>query len=173
MNEILLQIISLGALLLIAKIFILIILNMFKIKYPFKNLVSRYRLELLFLISLMGTVGSLLLSIYFKLEACELCWYQRIFLFVMPVITAIALIKKDMSAHIYVYYLALIGLGIALYHSLLQSKLFASDSVFCNPFAAVDCAVPSFTYFGFVTVPVISFAVFLLISYIAYAPNKK
>ncbi len=173
MNEILLKIISLGALLIIIKIFILIILDIFKIKYPGKDFVARHRLEYLFFISLLGTVGSLLLSIYFKLEACELCWYQRIFLFVIPVITAIALIKKDMSARIYVYYLALIGLCIAFYHSLIQSKLFASDSIFCNPFAAVDCAVPSFTYFGFVTVPVISFAVFLLISYIAYVPNKK
>jgi disulfide bond formation protein DsbB len=173
MNEILLQIFSLGAILIIIKVLLLIILDTLRVKYPFKDTVSKYRLELLFLISLMGTVGSLLLSIYFKLEACELCWYQRMFLFVIPIIATIALIKKDVSARIYIYYLALIGLSIATYHSLLQSKIFASDSVFCNPLAAVNCAVPSFTYFGFVTVPVISFSVFLLISYLAYAPNKK
>jgi hypothetical protein len=57
--------------------------------------------------------------------------------------------------------------------SFLQSKIFSSGEVFCNPNAAINCAIPYFTYFGFVTVPVISFAVFFLISYIAYAPNKK
>lgn len=173
MNDLFLKIISLGAILIIVKVTILIILNIFKINYPFKDLVSKYRLEFIFLISLMGTVGSILLSVYFKLAACELCWYQRVFLFVIPVISAIAIMKNDTKGYIYAYYLSLIGLTFSTYHSLIQSKIFASDNVFCNPTALIDCATPAFTYFGFVTVPVIAFSVFYLISYIAYAPNKK
>jgi disulfide bond formation protein DsbB len=173
MNDIILKIISLGALLIIVKVTVLIILDLCKVKYPFKNIVPKYRLELIFLISLMGTVGSILLSVYFKLAACELCWYQRVFLFVIPVISAIALIKNDTKAYVYVYYLSLIGLIFSTYHSLIQSKIFASDNVFCNPTVLIDCTTPAFTYFGFVTVPVIAFSVFYLILYIAYAQNKK
>ncbi len=173
MNELILKIISLFAILIIIKVFVLILLNIFNIKYPYRNFISKYRLELLFIISLGATVGSLLLSFYFKLATCELCWYQRAFLFCLPVISAIALLKKDVHARIYVLSLALIGLAFSIYHSFLQSNIFSSDAVFCNPNAAINCAIPYFTYFGFVTVPIISFSMFLLISYVAYAPNKK
>lgn len=173
MNETILKIISLFAILIIIKVTLCIILDLFKIKYPFRDLISKYRLEFIFLISLMGTVGSILLSVYFKFAACELCWYQRMFLFSIPVISAIALIKNDTKAYVYAYYFALIGLLFSTYHTLIQSKIFASDTVFCNPTSLVDCATSAFTYFGFVTVPVIAFSVFYLISYLAYVQNKK
>lgn len=168
MNDIILKVISLGAILIILKVMILTILDVFNIKYPMKDIVPKYRLEFLFLISLMGTVGSLLLSLYFKLAACELCWYQRIFLFTIPVISLIALLKNDVKAKAYVFWLSLIGFCFALYHTLLQSGLFSRDTVFCNPNSFIDCSVPSFVYFGFVTVPVISCAVFLVLLYVSY-----
>jgi len=173
MNDILLKIISLGAILIILKIFILTILNLFNIKYPMKDVISKYRMEFLFIISLFGVVGSLLLSIYFKLAACELCWYQRVFLFAIPVITLIALIKNDIKAHVYVFWLSVIGFCFALYHTLLQSGLFVRDTVFCNPNSFIDCSIPSFVYFGFVTVPVISCAVFLLLLFVSYESKQR
>jgi hypothetical protein len=102
MNDILLKIISLGALVIILTVTVFIILDICKIKYPFKDALATYRLELIFLLSLCGTVGSILLSVYFKLSACELCWYQRVFLFAIPVISTIALIKNDTKAYVYV-----------------------------------------------------------------------
>lgn len=173
MNDILLKIISLGAILLILKIIILIMLDFFRVKYPMKDLISKYRLEFLFFVSLFSTVGSLLLSVYFKLAACELCWYQRVFLFSIPVITLIALIKKDIKAQVYVFWLSLIGFCLALYHSLLQSGLFNKDTVFCNPSSFIDCSVPSFVYFGFVTIPIIACAVFLALLYISYESKQR
>jgi disulfide bond formation protein DsbB len=168
MNETLLKIISLGAILIIIGLLIHIIFNFFSIKKPTKKIIELYRLELLFLISLMGTVGSLLLSIYFKLAACELCWYQRVFLFCIPIIAAVALIKKDIKAHVYIFWLSFVGMLFALYHTLIQTKIFTSDAVFCDPNAIVNCAIPAFTYYGFVTVPVISLALFLLLLTISY-----
>lgn len=174
MNEILLKFISFGALILLIALFVHIILDILKVRHITKRLISTYRLELLFLISLMGTVGSLLLSIYFKLEACELCWYQRVFLFALPIVTAIALLKKHIHAHVYVFWLSITGLLFALYHSLLQSGVFSSgNAVFCNPNSIIDCSVPAFTYFGFITIPVIAFSIFLLLAYISYESKQK
>lgn len=168
MNELLLKSISLGAIGIIVFSSVYIVLHIFNVSNPVKTFFHEHRIKVLFAVSLMGTAGSLLLSLYFKLEACELCWYQRMFLFTIPVITLIALIKKEYKAHIYVYWLSLIGLCFALYHSLLQSKLFTADTVFCNPYNVIDCTIASFTYFGFVTIPVISFSVFILLICIAY-----
>lgn len=172
MNDLLLKFISLGAIFLIVLSLTHIILNSFKASHPSKNFFSKYRLKLLFFVSTVAVMGSLLLSFYFKLAACELCWYQRIFLFPIPVITLIALMKKDYKAHVYVYWLSVIGLFFASYHSLLQSKLFATNTVFCNPNNVVDCAIAAFSYFGFVTIPVISFSVFILLTCIAHESEK-
>lgn len=168
MQEILLKLISLGALALLFVSFIYIILLIFKIKNPIRKIISLYRIEFLFIFSLMSVVGSLLLSIYFKLAPCELCWYQRVFLFSTPIITGIALLKKHTTAHVYVFWLSIIGIIFSAYHTLLQSKIFTNDTVFCNPNAAVDCSVSAFTYFGFVTVPLIAFSVFLVLILISY-----
>lgn len=172
MNDLFLKFISLGAIFLIIFSFVHIVLNNFRVSHPSKNFFSKYRLKLLFFVSTVAVVGSLLLSFYFKLVACELCWYQRIFLFPIPVITLIALIKKDYKAHVHVYWLSIIGLFFALYHSLLQSRLFVTDTVFCNPNNIIDCAIATFTYFGFVTIPVISFSVFILLICIAHESEK-
>lgn len=172
MQETLLKLISLNSGILIVCLFVYIFLEIFKIKNPVKKLIADNRLELLFLFSLAGTVGSILLSIYFKLEPCELCWYQRLFLFSTPVITFIALLKKEKTSHVYVFWLSLIGLCISMYHSLLQSKIFAADTLFCNPGSTIDCSIPAFTYYGFITVPVIAFAVFFLLVVVSYDSKR-
>jgi disulfide bond formation protein DsbB len=172
MQETLLKLISLGSIGIIVCLFIYIFLEIFKIKNPIRKLISDNRLQLLFLFSLGGTVGSILLSLYFKLEPCELCWYQRVFLFCTPVITFIALLKKEKTAHIYIFWLSLMGLCVSIYHSLLQSKIFVADTLFCNPGSTIDCSIPAFTYYGFVTVPVIAFAMFLLLVVVSYDSKR-
>jgi hypothetical protein len=95
------------------------------------------------------------------------------FLFSIPIIMAVAIVKEDIKAYMYAFYLSLVGILFSTYHALIQAKIFASDPVFCSPDALVDCATPIFTYFGFVNIPVIAFSVFYLILYLVYVPNKK
>lgn len=174
MTEILLKTISLISILIIAKIIIVTILDMLHIKYPFKDFVKKYQMHCLFAITTIGTLGSLYLSMILALPVCNLCWYQRMFLFPLPILILIALIKKDFKAHIYVFYFALIGALFALYHAILQSGIFVRDTVFCNPNSAIiDCSIPDFTYFGFVTIPVLSFAVFIFILYVSSPLFRK
>jgi disulfide bond formation protein DsbB len=150
-----------------------VLIEIFKVKNPVKNFILKYRFKLISVVSCASVIGSILLSVYFKLAPCELCWYQRLFLFTIPIISIISLWKKDQIAHLYVFVLSTIGAGFALYHSLIQLSVFKADSVFCNPGAVVDCALPAFTYFGFVTVPVISFATFTLLMILSYAYTRE
>ncbi len=174
MTDIVLKIISFISILIIIKFFLLLILDIFKVQYPFKNLVLQYRLHFLFIISTVGVLGSLFLSAILGLQVCNLCWYQRIFLFPIPILALIGIYKQDAHTRLYIFALSLVGFGFAWYHSLLQSSIFKRDAVFCNPNSTlIDCSIPSFTYFGFVTVPVISAAIFILISYVAYTKSKK
>lgn len=173
MQETLLKLFALGTIALLAFCAVFLILELFKIKNPIKSLLFKAQTETIFFVSLFATGGSMLLSIYFQLAPCDLCWWQRMFLFPIPVIMFIATIRKDIGARVYAFALAVVGMLFAIYHSMLQLNVFKKDSVFCNPNSLVDCSVPDFVYYGFVTIPVMSFAVFLLLLIISYAYTKK
>ncbi len=173
MQESLLKLFSLGTIALLVFCVVFIILEIFKIKNPAKELILKAQNETIFFVSLFATTGSMLLSIYFQLAPCELCWYQRMFLFPIPIIAFIATLKKDLNARVYMFALSVVGILFATYHSFLQLNILKSVPVFCNPDAPVDCSVPQFIYYGFVTVPVMSFAVFLFLLITTYAYTKK
>lgn len=169
MQESFLKLMSLGTIGIFIGIFAYLLLEIFRIKNPIKSFIIKNQLVILFFTSLIATAGSLSLSIYFKLAPCELCWYQRVFLFTTPIIAWLAVYKNDLNARLYIFILSIFGASVALYHALIQSNVFKGDSIFCNPVSAgVDCSVPVFVYYGFVTVPVISLAVFGLMMILSY-----
>ncbi len=167
MQDYILQFFSLGAIGLLIFCIASITLSFSGSRIPSK-LYSKIQGELIFFISLFGSMGSILLSVYFGLAPCELCWYQRTMLFSIPIISGIALYRHDTGARVYAFALSIVGVIIAIYHTILQTGLLGLNAAFCNPGSPVDCAVPTFVHFGFVTVPLISLAVFLLIAVIAY-----
>lgn len=171
-DEPLLKLISLGALGLLAACAIFMLLELFKVKNPARNLIVAYRHQTIFFFSLFATASSLFLSLYFQLAACELCWYQRIFLFPIPLISFIAVLKNDANARLYTLWLSIVGFAIAIYHSLLQGGIIKGAPVFCNPASPIDCANPYFVYYGFVTIPVISAITFLTLIILSYVREK-
>lgn len=173
MQETLLKLFSLGTIALLICEMVFIALIYFKKDISYLKFVKQFQNEILFYVSFVAVIASILLSVYFNLAPCELCWYQRMCLFPIPLIAGIALLKKDISARQYIFGLSLVGVVIALYHSILQMNLFKTVSVFCNPLSAVDCATPDFIYFGFVTIPVMSVAVFVLLLILSYGYPKK
>lgn len=85
---------------------------------------------LLFFLSFFGTMASLFYSEIMHFKPCVLCWYQRIFLYPIPIILLIGLLKKDLNSIFYVVFLSSIGLIIAFYHYIIQ--LTQSKSVVCE-----------------------------------------
>lgn len=135
------------------------------------NFLSENFLPFSFLIALSATLGSMFLSGIAKIPPCDLCWYQRIFMFPLPIILGIALFKNDFKVKIYAGVLALIGFLIAIYHIILQNT---SLPLPCSN-GAVSCASKPFEYFGYITIPVMSataFAGILLLLLISWKKNK-
>ncbi len=172
MNETLLKLFSLGSLVMLAGCVVFLLLELFKVKNPFKTVLIKFQNETIFFFSLIVTVLNLLLSSYFQFVPCELCWYQRVFLFVIPFISFVATVRNDTNGRVYVFVLSALGLVVALYHSLLQAGLFQKVAAFCNPNSAIECAVPYFTYYGFVTIPFMSCVVFLSLMIASYVYKK-
>lgn len=137
---------------------------LFKSSDFYSNLLKRFGLQVIFVFSLIASLGSLLMSAYFTFLPCDLCWYQRMFMYPIVFISGLALYRKDQKGGaINSLVMAIVGALIALYHYLIQFvESLSKNSAFCSP-ASVDCSIPDFINFGFVTTPFISFVAFVLI----------
>src|SRR3990172_3183057 len=120
-----------------------------------------------FIISLVATSGSLYLSEIAHFEPCKLCWYQRIFMYPLPIIFVVAICKKLKDVWQYVLPLSIIGGLIAIYHYYLQINPEALAPCSTTGFS-VSCSERFFTYFGYITIPWMSFSIFVLISFFMF-----
>ena len=119
-------------------------------------------LQFAFLISLVATAGSLFFSEVMKLPPCVLCWYQRIGMYPLVLIFSLALLKGAKDSALYGLALSLVGLVISLYHNLLYYKIIPESITPCTE--GISCTSMQIEWLGFVTIPLLAFMAFLLIS---------
>ncbi|KKR76983.1 MAG: putative disulfide formation protein [Candidatus Levybacteria bacterium GW2011_GWA2_40_8] len=127
-----------------------------------KNLISKYLLPIIFLVSATATLGSLYFSEILKLPPCVLCWYQRIFMYPIAFISAIGIYKKDKNSVVYILALSLVGLTVAIYHNLLYYGILPESIQPCT--LGVSCTTRQLDLLGFISIPLMSLAAFVLIS---------
>ncbi|MDP2052601.1 MAG: disulfide oxidoreductase [Acidobacteriota bacterium] len=113
------------------------------------------------LISLVAMLGSLFFSEVMRLPPCVLCWYQRIFMYPLVVVTTVGLLWRDPGALRYAWPLAAGGLAVAVYHNLLYYHLIPESITPCT--TGVSCTDRQIEWLGFVTIPLLSLAAFTLI----------
>ncbi len=106
------------------------------------------------LIALAALVGSLYFSEIRHLAPCTLCWYQRIALYPLVALIAVGLLKKDKNLPYYVLPLSLASLAVGLFHILLQYGIIPETAAPCTQ--GISCATIQVTYFGFITIPLLS-----------------
>lgn len=112
-------------------------------------------------VSLVATLGSLFFSEVMLLPPCVLCWYQRICMYPLAIITTVGLVSKDLGVAKYAWPLALIGLAVAGYHNLLYYHLIPESITPCA--TGVSCTDRQIEWFGFITIPLLSLTAFCII----------
>lgn len=112
-------------------------------------------------VALTGTIGSLVFSLGLGWEPCDLCWYQRICLYPLVIILGVSLWRKTKDIEYYVLPLTLIGAAIALYQYLLQKTTWFGVPL-CQ--SSVPCTVTYIDWGGVVTIPLLAFVAFMVIS---------
>ena len=117
------------------------------------NLNLKNTLFFCFILSFIGTIGSLYLSEIRNLEPCKLCWFERIFLFPLVLIFFITWLKKDQNGIIISIPFILIGSLISLYHYLQQ--VFPSAES-CE---VISCSSPYIWELGFISIPLLSYLI--------------
>lgn len=113
-------------------------------------------------ISLVATSGSLYYSEIRHFAPCVLCWYQRILMYPLVFIIMIGILRKDQGLRLYVLPMSILGLVVSSYHILLERGILPETVAPCT--LGVSCTIKYTGYFGFVTIPVMSFVAFLLIT---------
>ncbi len=108
-------------------------------------------------IAAVAMVGSLYYSEVAGYTPCELCWYQRICMYPLVAVLAIALIRRDRAGGLYALPLTVVGLGLSIYHYRLQ--LSGGESSVCD--ASAPCTFRWVDTFGFVTIPFMAACGFL------------
>lgn len=111
--------------------------------------------------SIVATLGSLFFSEIMHFTPCVLCWYQRIAMYPLTLILATGILRNDKKIYIYTLPLAIVGWAISLYHNLLYYGILPKSIVPCT--TGVSCTTKFFAWFGFVTIPLLSFIAFSVI----------
>ncbi len=122
--------------------------------------VTPFALQVAWIVAVLATFGSLFLQFFEQLDPCEFCWFQRICMYPLSLLLGIAAFRGDVQvAKRYFIGLSLVGAGLAIYHYQLEH---IPQPTVCG--SAVPCNVAVINIFGFISVPFLSMAAFLLIS---------
>ena len=130
----------------------------------------------IFTLALLGMLGSLYFSnfgdpiknlmdgVLFDsaraFEPCHFCWWARILMYPMVVISMVGIWKQDKNFTSYLLPLIVLGMPLTLYHYALQ-MLPIESSAMCT--LANPCNALQVAYFDFITIPFLAFTAFCII----------
>jgi disulfide bond formation protein DsbB len=117
-------------------------------------------LKLAWLVAAAAMAGSLYLSEVRHFPPCVLCWYQRIAMYPLVLVLGIAVIRRDLAIRIYAIPLALVGMGISIYHYQLE-RFPDQETIACS--TSVPCTTIWFEQLGYITIPMMALSAFALI----------
>lgn len=132
---------------------------------------SKLWMQLMFLVSLVATLGSLYFSEIRNYIPCDMCWHQRILMYPIVLIMLIGLIREDRNVRIYARALSGIGILVSLSHYGMQKITFIGDSL--PACSGVSCTAQYINWYGFITIPFLALTAFVLIFIMSFFIRNK
>ena len=121
--------------------------------------------------ALLATLGSLFFSEIMHFPPCVLCWYQRICMYPLVLIFLAGLFPLDRRVIRYSLPLAATGWVISVYHNLLSFGIIPESASPCVQGAS--CATVFIRWFGFLTIPLLSFLSFSILLVLLYFISRR
>ena len=125
------------------------------------DLIGPLALPMALAVAIVSTAGSLYLSEGADFTPCTLCWYQRIAMYPLVVVLAVAVLTGDRLVRRYVVPITAIGSVVSVYHLLVQ-RYPTIESSSCDP--SNPCSFTWVEHFGYLTIPGMALTGFLAIA---------
>ena len=132
------------------------------------------------LLAVSATIFALVYQYLYDTPVCELCWWQRIFMFPIDIVALMAIIFADRKAHYSILVLAAWGLMIAAYHYYYHFSIFVMGrelTLSCSGYGTLpSCTDTPVISFGFMTIPGMAMLVFVCIIFLgilAHMVNER
>jgi disulfide bond formation protein DsbB len=123
-----------------------------------------YELWGAFVVAAFATGGSLFYSQVMTFIPCELCWFQRVLMYPLSILTLIVAARGDHRAARYILALPVVGAGVSIYHMLIQYGA-VSEPKACSVNLPGGCGINWIKPwdFGYLAIPTLAFTAFLLL----------
>jgi disulfide bond formation protein DsbB len=127
-----------------------------------------YELWAAFIVASIATGGSLFFSQIAGFVPCELCWFQRICMYPLSILTLFAAVHGEHKFARYLLPLPIVGACVSIYHLLVENAVVSQPSA-CQ-IGGSGCATKWINEFGYMTIPTLALTGFvLLIGFLALA----
>jgi disulfide bond formation protein DsbB len=124
------------------------------------------------IVALVATFGALFVGEVMGQTPCVLCWYQRIFMFPLALVLAIACYRSDRNVWHYALPLAILGWTVAAYHNLVYFGIVDEALAPCAA-TGPSCSGADMTIFGWVPLPLLSLIAFSAIAaLVSFVPRR-
>jgi len=108
--------------------------------------------------ALTATLGALFVGEIMDQTPCNLCWHQRVFMFPLAIVLAVASFRGDVGIWRYALPIAALGWLVAAFHSLLYAGVIPETIEPCRQ--GPSCASADMTILGGLPLPFLSLAAF-------------
>jgi disulfide bond formation protein DsbB len=127
-----------------------------------RRLLWGYELWGAFVVAAIATGGSLFFSQIANFPPCELCWFQRICMYPLSILTLLLAWHRDNRAARYLLPLPVVGACVSVYHLLIENNVIKEPPA-CFASAPGGCGVKWVNEFGYITIPTLALTGFLLL----------
>lgn len=123
-----------------------------------------YELWGAFVVASVATGGSLFYSQVEGFIPCEFCWFQRVLMYPLSILTLLIAVRGDNRAARYLLPLPIVGAGTSIYHMLIERNVIHEPKA-CSIKVPGGCGINwiSNHSFGYLTIPTLALTAFLLL----------
>lgn len=122
------------------------------------------------IVAAFSMLGSLFFSEIMEFIPCSLCWYQRILMYPLVIILFVGMFPYDLKALKYATPFIFLGILFSFYHNLINFGIIPESASPCVQ--GVPCSTKYIEWFGFISIPMLSFVAFTLIAILLYKTRK-
>lgn len=123
------------------------------------------------IIALAATLGALFIGEILGQTPCNLCWHQRVFMFPLAVILAVASFRGDPGVWCYALPVTVLGWLVAVFHALLYIGVIPEAIKPCGQ--GIPCSGANMTIFGGLPLPLLSLAAFTGIAILLVLAQRR